>query len=143
MNATKDKLIVNKKRERKRKNLIRPGVIPADALRWSRTRLGGWAIAQSPILNTTITIEVLGKRGYESMIDWYRKKVPHKFIPTLFSFAELVRCPRFLLFNSLSRAYPGKPPYTACPAPYGREDPYIQSHFAGYGGPDTFLYRDR
>lgn len=74
-----------KKRERKRKNLIRLGINPTDAFRWSRTRLGGWAIAQSPILNTTITIELLSKRGYESMFDWYRKKVPHKFIPTLFS----------------------------------------------------------
>jgi hypothetical protein len=50
-----------KKRERKRKNLIRLGVNPRDAFRWSRSRLGGWAIAQSPILNTTITVELLCK----------------------------------------------------------------------------------
>jgi group II intron reverse transcriptase/maturase len=73
-----------KKRERKRKNLIRLGVNPRDAFRWSRSRLGGWAIAQSPILNTTITVELLRKRGYESMLFWYRKAAPHKFTPTLF-----------------------------------------------------------
>ncbi len=35
-----------KKRERKRKNLIRLGVYPRDAFRWSRSRLGGWATAK-------------------------------------------------------------------------------------------------
>ena len=73
-----------KKRERKRKNLIRLGVNPRDAFRWSRSRLGGWAIAQSPILNTTITVELLCKRGYESMLSWYQKITPDKFTPTLF-----------------------------------------------------------
>lgn len=73
-----------KKRERKRKNLIRLGVNPRDAFRWSRSRLGGWAIAQSPILNTTITVKSLCKRGYESMLTWYQKIAPHKFTPTLF-----------------------------------------------------------
>jgi len=75
-----------KKRERKRKNLIRLGVNPRDAFRWSRSRLGGWAIAQSPILNTTITVELLRNRGYESMLSWYQKVAPHKFTPTLFPF---------------------------------------------------------
>ena len=74
----------SKKRERMLKNLIRLGVNPVDAYRWSRSRLGGWAIAQSPILNTTITIRVLSQRGYESMFVWYQKVVPHKFNPTLF-----------------------------------------------------------
>mgnify|MGYP002399531727 CR=1 FL=1 len=73
-----------KRRERKRINLIRLGVNPRDAFRWSRSRLGGWAIAQSPILNTTITVELLCKRGYESMLSWYQKIAPHKFNPTLF-----------------------------------------------------------
>lgn len=39
-----------KKPERKRKNLIRLGVNPDDAYAWSRTRMGGWRTAQSPIL---------------------------------------------------------------------------------------------
>jgi RNA-directed DNA polymerase len=74
-----------KKRERKRKNLIRLGVNKQDAFRWSRSRLGGWAIAQSPILNTTIKVDVLLKRGYEPLLVWYQKIEPHKFTPTLFS----------------------------------------------------------
>ena len=45
-----------KKPERKRKNLIRLGVDQGDAYAFSRSRKGGWAIAQSPILGTTITI---------------------------------------------------------------------------------------
>ena len=67
-----------KKRERKRKNLIRLGVNATDAFRWSRTRKGGWAVAQSPILVTTITLERLAKRGYESMTEYYTK---HRSIP--------------------------------------------------------------
>ncbi|MDY0026793.1 MAG: group II intron maturase-specific domain-containing protein [Lentimicrobium sp.] len=35
-----------KKPERKRKNLIRLGVDPDHAYQWSRTRMGGWAVAQ-------------------------------------------------------------------------------------------------
>lgn len=65
-----------KKPERKRKNLIRLGVKPGDAYAWSRTRMGGWAVAQSPILGTTITIERLMKRGYEALTNWYIKVAP-------------------------------------------------------------------
>lgn len=60
-----------KKPERKRKNLIRLGVEQEMAYRWSRTRMGGWAVAQSPILVTTITLQRLKKRGYEAMLDYY------------------------------------------------------------------------
>ena len=73
-----------KKRERKRKNLIRLGVNSIDAFRWSRSRLGGWAIAQSPILNTTITVNRLIKRGYEPLLSWYIKVSPYGKNPTLF-----------------------------------------------------------
>ena len=62
-----------KKLERKRKNLIRLGVDQEIAYAWSRTRMGGWAVAQSPILCTTITIERLKKRGYESMVAYYHR----------------------------------------------------------------------
>ena len=65
-----------KKPDRKRKNLIRLGVPQGQAYSWSRTRLGGWRIAQSPILNTTITLKRLEKRGYESMLDYYFKVAP-------------------------------------------------------------------
>jgi len=49
-----------KKPERKRKNLIRLGVDQEHAYAWSRTRKGGWAIAQSPILNTTPRSSTVG-----------------------------------------------------------------------------------
>ena len=66
-----------KKPERKRKNLIRLGIDQGQAYAWSRTRMGGWAVAQSPILRTTITLARLAKRGYESMLDYYQKAAPH------------------------------------------------------------------
>ena len=62
-----------KKLERKRKNLIRLGINQDQAYAWSRTRMGGWAVAQSPILRTTITEKRLRKRGYESLLDYYTK----------------------------------------------------------------------
>lgn len=65
-----------KKPERKRKNLIRLGIHNGQAYAWSRTRMGGWAVAQSPILGTTITIERFIKRGYESMFSYYEKVSP-------------------------------------------------------------------
>lgn len=67
-----------KKPERKRKNLMRLGVDYHHAYAWSRTRKGGWAIAQSPILTTTITLERLAKRGYESMLEYYLKVRPEQ-----------------------------------------------------------------
>lgn len=65
-----------KKPERKRKNLIRLGIDPDHAYAWSRTRMGGWAVAQSPILKTTITLKRLAKRGYNSMLEHYLKVSP-------------------------------------------------------------------
>ena len=62
-----------KKPERKRKNLIRLGIDQEHAYAWSRSRMGGWAVAQSPIMRTTITEKRLRKRGYESLMDYYRK----------------------------------------------------------------------
>lgn len=68
-----------KKPERKRKNLIRLGVEPAKAWQWSRSRMGGWAIAQSPILGTTITVERLKKRGYVPLLELYNQIKPIKW----------------------------------------------------------------
>jgi RNA-directed DNA polymerase len=62
-----------KKLERKRKNLIRLGIPQSQAYAWSRTRMGGWAVAQSPIMVTTITLKRLVQRGYESMLDYYER----------------------------------------------------------------------
>ena len=84
-----------KKPERKRKNLLRLGVDPDHAYAWSRTRKGGWAIAQSPILGTTITLQRLKKRGYVSLTELYIQLNPSLY----------------------------EPPSTACPE-YFRDDPY-------------------
>ncbi len=65
-----------KKLERKRKNLIRLGVSKWQAYAWSRTRMGGWAVAQSPILRTTITVKRLRQRGYQSLVEHYLKVTP-------------------------------------------------------------------
>lgn len=70
-----------KKPERKRKNLIRLGVDYSHAYAWSRTRKGGWAVAQSPILGTTITISRLRKRGYVAMLELHLLFNPSKYEP--------------------------------------------------------------
>jgi len=62
-----------KKPDRKKKNLIRLGINQDQAYAWSRTRMGGWRVAQSPILGTTITIERLKKRGYLSIMEFFLK----------------------------------------------------------------------
>jgi len=66
-----------KKPERKRKNLIRLGIEQGQAYAWSRSRMGGWRIAQSPILGTTITIERLKLRGYIPMLELYNEVKPN------------------------------------------------------------------
>lgn len=63
-----------KKLERKRKNLIQLGIEEGQAYAWSRTRMGGWAVAQSPILKTTITLSILKRKGYKPMIDYINKQ---------------------------------------------------------------------
>ena len=60
-----------KKPNRKMKNLMRLGVCKNVAYSWSRTRMGTWATACSPILYTTITLKRLEKRGYLSMEAYY------------------------------------------------------------------------
>jgi len=69
------------KPERKRKNLIRLGVDQDHSYAWSRTRKGGWAVAQSPILITTITLERLRKRGCISLLDVYALLSPSIYEP--------------------------------------------------------------
>jgi RNA-directed DNA polymerase len=62
-----------KKPRTRMRNLIRLGVPAQLGYLWSRSNMGGWAIAQSPILVTTITLARLAKRGYESMLDYYKR----------------------------------------------------------------------
>lgn len=68
--------IGRKKPDKKRRSLIRLGIDHEHAYAWSRTRMGGWAVAQSPILGTTITLNRLVNRGYFPMVDHYRKVSP-------------------------------------------------------------------
>jgi hypothetical protein len=63
--------------ERKSKKLLRLGTNKEHAYSWSRTRKGGWAVAQSPILVNTITLVRLYKRGYEALFTFYKKVAPH------------------------------------------------------------------
>ncbi|PQA93921.1 group II intron reverse transcriptase/maturase [Chryseobacterium piscicola] len=70
-----------KKPERKRKNLIRLGIDQSLAYAYSRTRKGGWAVAQSPILGTTITISRLKKRGYIGMLELHLSLNPSIYEP--------------------------------------------------------------
>ena len=55
---------------------MRLGIDKDHAYAWSRTRKGGWRIAQSPILNTAITLQRLKKRGYQSMLEIYTELNP-------------------------------------------------------------------
>ena len=65
-----------KKPNKKMRSLIRLGIDQGQAYAWSRTRMGGWAVAQSPILITTITLERLKKRNYVSMSSIYAQISP-------------------------------------------------------------------
>ena len=55
---------------------MRLGVDLEHAYSHSRSRMGTWAVACSPILKTTITVERLQQRGYESMFTCYQKIAP-------------------------------------------------------------------
>jgi len=61
-----------KKANRRMKNLKLLGINPNQAYAWSRSRMGGWAVACSPILGTTITLKRLGKRGYRPLLYYYK-----------------------------------------------------------------------
>ncbi len=55
-----------KKPNKRMRSFIRLGIRKGQAYAWSRSRMGGWATALSPIMKTTITVERLMKRGYLS-----------------------------------------------------------------------------
>jgi RNA-directed DNA polymerase len=60
-----------KKPKKREKSLIKLGVNPSLAAAYARTQMGGWAVAQSPIMKTTVTEKVLQKVGYQSFLDYY------------------------------------------------------------------------
>lgn len=55
-----------KKPNKRMRSYIRLGVEKGQAYAWSRSRMGGWAIAQSPMMKTTVTINRLEQKGYVS-----------------------------------------------------------------------------
>jgi group II intron reverse transcriptase/maturase len=63
--------------KRRQKNLIRLGINPENAKKWSLTRMGGWAVARSPIMKKSVTNKRLGLRGYQAMLPIYKKITPH------------------------------------------------------------------
>ncbi len=62
-----------KKPDRRRRAFIQMGISPDDAYAWSRSRKGGWAITQSPIMRCTVTDERLARKGYRSFTDTFEK----------------------------------------------------------------------
>ncbi len=55
-----------KKPNKRMRSYIRLGISKGQAYAWSRSRMGGWSTALSPIMKTTITVDRLLKRGYLS-----------------------------------------------------------------------------
>ena len=62
-----------KKPNKRMRSFIRLGIEAGQAYAWSRTRMGGWATAQSPIMKTTVTISRLEQKGYISFTSQYSK----------------------------------------------------------------------
>jgi group II intron reverse transcriptase/maturase len=62
-----------KKPDRRKRAYIQLGRTPDEAYSWSRSRLGGWRIAQSPIMLTTVTNQRLEQRGYISILKLFEK----------------------------------------------------------------------
>ena len=62
-----------KKPNKRMRSFIRLGISRGQAYAWSRSRMGGWAIAQSPMMRTTVTLERLKKKGYFSFSEQFQK----------------------------------------------------------------------
>jgi len=62
-----------KKPNKRMRSFIRMGKSPSEAYAWSRSRMGGWRIACSPIMGTTVTIDRLKRRGYIAFNEYYRE----------------------------------------------------------------------
>jgi group II intron reverse transcriptase/maturase len=62
-----------KKPNKRMRSFIRMGIPRGQAYSWSRSRMGGWAIAQSPMMRTTVTLDRLYRRGYLSFSTQFQK----------------------------------------------------------------------
>ena len=74
-----------KKPDRRKRAYIRMGIPHGIAYSWSRSRMGGWAIAQSPMMRTTVTLNRLKRAGYRSFSEIYQNVSPvleNRLIPS-------------------------------------------------------------
>jgi len=62
-----------KKPNKRMRSYIRMGLDAGQAYAWSRSRMGGWAQACSPIMKTTITIARLKRKGYIEFYDYFQR----------------------------------------------------------------------
>ena len=62
-----------KKPNKRMRSFIRLGIPEGQSYAWSRSRMGGWAIAQSPIMRTTVTLNRLERKGYFSFTQQFQK----------------------------------------------------------------------
>lgn len=62
-----------KKPNKRMRSFIRMGISKGQAYAWSRSRMGGWAIAQSPMMKTTVTIKRLQMKAYISFTQQFQK----------------------------------------------------------------------
>ncbi len=67
-----------KKPNKRMRSFIHLGISQGQAYAWSRSRMGGWATALSPIMKTTITVDRLLQRGYLSFSTQFQKSFSSK-----------------------------------------------------------------
>lgn len=75
-----------KKPNKRMRSFIRLGISQGQAYAWSRSRMGGWAIAQSPMMRTTVTVERLRRKGYISFSQQFKKSHRTMQLSTQFKF---------------------------------------------------------
>jgi group II intron reverse transcriptase/maturase len=66
-----------KRPKRRIRAFLQLGVKPSLARRFAYSRLGGWRIACSPIMGTTVTEEKLRQKGYVPFLEYYLKVKYH------------------------------------------------------------------
>ena len=62
-----------KKPNKRMRSYIRLGISKGQAYAWSRSKMGGWAAAQSPMMRTTVTVKRFQLKGYISFYDYFLK----------------------------------------------------------------------
>ncbi len=62
-----------KKPNKRMRSYIRMGIRAGMAYAWSRSPMGGWAQACSPIMKTTVTIKRLKRRGYIEFVEYFQR----------------------------------------------------------------------